>query len=87
MTVSEQTTEYHFSDTAAVHAIEAGLDLNSVIAALNAGHYKQPAKEIGVFHHYVKLDGHPAKVSTAPHFQLLDVQSIIGIHLLDKDRS
>jgi hypothetical protein len=77
---------YRFTDYAATRMFENGLDFAAVIKALEAGHHKQPAVEIGRFVHFVKVSDRPLKVVTAPDRADPDGgQAIITVLPLDVD--
>jgi hypothetical protein len=75
-----------FTDHAAVRAFEYGLDHEDIIRALEAGHFKQPAVDVGRFIHYVKVGGTPVKIVTGPHYgDGGETTAIITVLVLEPD--
>jgi hypothetical protein len=72
-----------FTDRAAARAFECGIEHSKVLHALASGHFKQPAVEYHRFVHYVRVDGRPVKVVTAPNHVDPDTTAIIEVHRLD----
>jgi hypothetical protein len=68
-----------FTDKAAANALTAGISLEGVMAALGNGHFKQPGYVVGVFTHFVSVDGQPLKVITAPHNLAPATRAIVSV--------
>lgn len=77
--------DIRFTDHAAARAFELGLDHFDVIAALESGHFKQAAQELGRFIHYVKVGRLPLKVVTGPLHADPSITAIITVMALDTE--
>lgn len=66
-----------------MRAFEYGVDLDAVMTALQAKHYKQAGIERGTLIHFLKVEDRLLKVVTAPHNYDSEQTAIVTIVPLD----